>query len=208
MSNENNGNDEKGLRHRILEAARHLLVQEGYQGLSMRRIGKMGGFSATTIYLYFENKDALFHALIDEGFGYLQERLEEATEPLDDDPVGQLKAICRSFVDFGLEHPEYYEIMFMLHPEHVERYPPEKYRRAHSNIHYMIEALEGGKEAGDLVVEDPRVTASTIWASLHGIVSLLIAHRVDADIDRDVFIDTALRQTIAGVSAGGAGGDA
>ncbi len=203
MKNDERGNGANGLRRRILDASRHLLVSDGYQGLSMRRIGRAVGYSATSIYLHFEGKDALFHALIDEGFSELHERLEKVAAGYEEAPVDRLRALCRGFIDFGLENPEYYEIMFMLHPERMERYPAEKYRRARRNLDFLMMALAEGRTNGAFDVDDPRVSASTIWASLHGIVSLLIARRVDVRIDHDAFIETALRQTVAGVLAPG-----
>lgn len=199
MNEAESENGEKSLRRRILDTTRHLLVRDGYQRLSMRRIARAMGYSATSIYLHFEDKDALFHTLIDEGFERLREVLRRASETHADDPVRRLEALCRGFVDFGLENPEYYEIMFMLHPEHMERYPAEKYRRARRNLELLIETLASGAEKGLFGIKEPHVSASTIWASLHGIVSLLIARRIDVRIDRDAFIETALQQTIGGV---------
>jgi hypothetical protein len=80
----------------------------------------------------------------------------------------------------------------------MERYPPEKYRRARSNLDFFGQALKDGVEQGIFGIEDAKVTASTIWASLHGTVSLLLAERVDVSIDAETFIDTAIRQAIQG----------
>jgi len=54
-------------RREILEVARHLLVEDGYKNLSMRKIARQLACSQGTIYLYFKNKDEIFYALIDEG---------------------------------------------------------------------------------------------------------------------------------------------
>ena len=186
------------LRRRILDTARHLLVREGYQNLSMRKIADAIGYSATSIYLYFDSKDALLHTLIHEGMMHLHDKLKETATEHAEDPVARLRALCRCFIDFGLENPEYYEIMFQLRPERMERYPPEKYRRARSNLEFFGRALEEGVDQGIFAIEDAKVTASTIWASLHGTVSLLLAERVDVSIDAEAFIETAIRQSIKG----------
>ncbi len=188
------------LRRRILDATRHLLVAEGYTSLSMRKIARAIGCSPTAIYLYFQNKDALVHTLIDEGFGLLYEELrEEAARH--DDPVARLEALWRRYVAFGLRNPEYYEIMFMLHPERMERYPPEKYRRARRGLELSIQTLEEGRRMGLFAIEDPRVTASSAWAALHGAVALLLARRLDVRIDPEAFIDTTIRTLLRGVLA-------
>ncbi|MDQ7039505.1 MAG: TetR/AcrR family transcriptional regulator [Rhodothermus sp.] len=188
------------LRRRILDAARHLLVAEGYHSLSMRKIARAIGCSPTAIYLYFQNKDALVHTLIDEGFGLLYEELrDEAVRH--DDPVTRLEALWRRYVSFGRCNPEYYEIMFMLHPERMERYPPEKYRRARRGLELAIQTLEEGRKQGVFAIEDARVTASAAWAALHGAVALLLARRLDIRIDPEAFIETTIRTLLRGVLA-------
>ena len=191
------------LRRVILDSTRHLLVRDGYQSLSMRKIAKEIGYSATSIYLHFENKDALIHALIEEGMDQLLGGLKavEAAHPAD--PIACLRALCRRFVDFGLENPEYYEIMFMLHPERMERYPAEKYRQARRNLDVIAATLADGVAQGLMEVDDVRVTASSIWGALHGVVSLLLARRVDVRIDPDAFVEASIAQTLRGVLAPG-----
>ena len=198
MSGQSTSSEDGDLRRQILDTARHLLVREGYQNLSMRKIADAIGYSATSIYLYFDSKDALLHALIHEGMMRLHEKLDRTATQHADDPVGRLQALCRCFINFGLENPEYYEIMFQLRPERMERYPPEKYRQARSNLDFFGRALEKGEEEGIFEIEDAKVTASTIWASLHGTVSLLLAERVDVSIGRETFIETAIRHAIQG----------
>jgi AcrR family transcriptional regulator len=184
------------LRRLILDTARHLLVQDGYTNLSMRKIASKIGYSATSIYLHFDNKDMLLHALIDEGMKQLYESLSSIAARYENAPVDRLEALCDGFISFGLANPEYYEIMFQLRPERMERYPPEKYREARRNLDFYRSALAEGDRAGVLNVDDPGVSASAVWASLHGTVSLLLAERVDVRIDRDDFIQTAIQQTI------------
>jgi len=170
----------------------------------MRKIARDIGYSATSIYLHFENKDALIHALIEEGMDRLLAALQTAEVEHPEDPAARLYALCRCFVDFGLDHPEYYEIMFMLHPEHMKRYPAAKYRQARRNLDVIAATLSAGMARGVFEVDDVRVAASSLWASLHGTVSLLLARRVDVRIDTDAFIEATLTQALRGVLAAGA----
>ena len=186
------------LRRRILDTARHQLVQDGYQDLSMRKIASAIGYSATSIYLYFDGKDALLHALIHEGMMELRDQLQDVAAQYPDAPVRRMRALCRCFVEFGLDNPEYYEIMFQLRPERMERYPPDKYRQARENLDFFAQALKEGVEDEIFQVDDIKVSASTVWASLHGTISLLLADRVDVQIEPDTFIDTTIRQAIRG----------
>ena len=183
------------LRRAILDHTRRLLVTDGYDGLSMRKIARGVGCSATSIYLHFESKDALTHALIDEGMRKLYAALgaEDAAAP-----PRRLEALCRAYVAFGLANPEYYQVMFQLHPERMARYPPEDYRRARRNVELFAETLADGAGAGALRVETtPAVAAAALWTALHGLVSLLLAERVDVRVAGDAFIDAAIRQALA-----------
>lgn len=64
------------LRIQILEATRHLLVEDGLENISMRKIASRIGCKAPSIYYYFRNKDALIHAMIEEGNDRLYEALQ------------------------------------------------------------------------------------------------------------------------------------
>jgi AcrR family transcriptional regulator len=190
--------DETNVRRRILDTTRHLLISEGYTGLSMRKIARAVGFSATSLYLYFENKDALFHALIDEGMAQLYVAMEAAAARHPGDPERRLRALCEAYVAFGLDHPETYEIMFVLHPTKTARYPVDDYRRARRSLDLIGEALAEGAAPGARA--EPRLSASVAWAMLHGIVALLLARRLDAGIAPEAFIDVAIQHTLRGLA--------
>ena len=63
--------------------------------------------------------------------------------------------MCRAYLRFAIENPAYYEIMFTLHPQHMERYPQDKYRRVRRNLELMGALL--GRAAGKRPTEaDPK----------------------------------------------------
>ncbi len=187
------------LRRTILDTTRSLLVSEGYKSLSMRRIARAMGYSATSIYLYFESKEALFHSLIEEGMEKLQQSLTRAAAHFPDDPVGRLRALCREYLEFGLGNAEYYEIMFVLHSEYMGRFPAEKFRQARRNLQIIAATLSDGIEKGIMEADDPYVAASVLWSSLHGAVSLILTRRVDSRIDERLFIETVVHQAVDGL---------
>ena len=187
------------LRQAILDTARRLLVADGYDRLSMRRIASAVGCSATSIYLHFANKDALTHALISEGMDRLHAALSASVGP---DSVATLDALCRTYVRFGLDNPEVYQILFQLHPERMARYPAEQYRRARRNIEVFATALFQGASEGRLRAQPTAdVAANVLWTALHGLVSLLLAERIDVRLAGDAFVEAAVWQALAGLQA-------
>lgn len=193
-------NQSTDLRSIILDQSRSILLEYGFDRFSMRKIAQAVGCSATSIYLYFKNKDDLLHALIEEGF----ERMYQTLSMLnisDNDPLNSIKVLCRGFIDFGLMNPEYYEIMFQLHPKHMERYPVEKYRKARRNIDMIMHQLVEGNHQEIFYIDNARVVANVILATLHGAVSLLNAGRVDSRVARESFIETIIASIMAGLKS-------
>ncbi len=189
---------DKTLRRAILDTARAVVLEQGYQALSMRRIARTIGYSATSIYLHFEGKDALLHALIEEGMQRLGRVLKRAAAS-DGTPVMRLQRVCEAYVRFGLRNPEYYEIMFMLHPEHMKRFPPEKYRRARRNLEIIGNAIRDASSNASASADELLMRASAVWASLHGAVSLIIARRIDAKITRKELVERVVKNTVRGL---------
>src|SRR5262249_15993754 len=92
------------LRRMILDVAGELILEQGYEGFSMRRVAERIGYSATTIYRYYEDKDDLLFAVINEGFSEFARQLRGAAEGARD-PLKRLEALGRAYIRFGLENP-------------------------------------------------------------------------------------------------------
>lgn len=189
------------LRRQILDTSRELLIEQGYGGLSLRRIAAKIGCSATAIYLYFDNRDALVHSLIDEGFDMLYERVAAvaASGNDHDDSLERLRRIGWEYITFGLENPEYYEIMFLLDPREMARFPTDRYRRAARSMEPFIEELRRGIAAGRLRPVEPRSFVNVVWAALHGGTAIVLARRLDVRVDRHRFLRELLDNTLAGL---------
>src|SRR5271166_6960109 len=116
-------------RDKILDAARELFVAEGYEGVSMRKVAERIEYSPTAIYVYFADKNELFHELCREDFLRLQEVMKSPAMP--QDPIELVQQIGRNYIEFGVRYPNHYAFMFMTpHPTHE---PDEKDREIMGN---------------------------------------------------------------------------
>jgi len=189
------------LKPRMLEEARRSLLRDGWGGFSLRKVAREVGCSQSAVYLHFDNRDALVHALIDEGMGLLFERLVAANVAAPD-PRERIERMCRAYLAFGLENREFYEIMFSLPPEQMERYPSDKYKRATRNLGLFEEALAevwGIESAKDRAV---RLAATSIWSTLHGALCLLVNQRVDFSLPQHDVIASSVRLAMSMVDLG------
>ncbi len=172
-------------RTRILDAARDLFVSEGYEGVSMRRIAEQIEYSPTAIYFHFKDKETLIRELVDTDFLALAEQFSAAAQVAD--PVERLRLTGLGYADFALTHPNHYRLMFMTPHEPL---PPEGSRLDHGNpeedayaflVSIVADAITQKRFGARYL--DVQLTAQTVWAAVHGAVSLEIAKCNDAWID-------------------------
>jgi len=161
----------------------------------MRKIANKTGCALGTIYLYFENKDVLIHSLIDEGFEKMYQLILNKVNQYQE-PEKRLEIFCRQYVNFGISNPEYYEIMYLLHPERMNRYPKDKFRRARRTLELISNILEELAEKRGIIIKDSKLQSYSIWASLHGVITILLARRLDKKVDQNEFIETVIHKAV------------
>ena len=98
-------------RRKILDAARRMFVQQGYEGTTMRAIAAKIGYTPTAIYHHFKDKDALVAELSAFDFRALTQALQRVSSIAD--PLARFDKMGEEYVEFGLTHPMQYQFMFM-----------------------------------------------------------------------------------------------
>ena len=162
-------------RRKILDAARSMFVQRGYEGTTMRAIAAKIGYTPTAIYHHFKDKDALVAELSALDFQAFAQALRRTG--VEGDPLERLGKIGEAYVDFGLTHPMQYQFIFMMHrPEHAPNAP------AGDAYGFLRQTCAEVIATGRLRPEfnDPDELAQMLWASVHGLVSLQIVKGCEA----------------------------
>jgi len=194
--------EKQELRQEILDAARDLFVREGFENVSMRKIAEKIEYSPTTIYLYFKDKADLLDCIVEETFARLVRRQTNLDQTITD-PLERLRRGLRAYIEFGLKHPNDYRVTFMMMREPTMQ--PESCPRAHVLGQQAYENLLKGvarcAEAGLIEVDDLDMAAQVLWASIHGLTSLLIVKAAFPWKDRQRLIDTLIENSIAGLGA-------
>ncbi|MDD2724605.1 MAG: TetR/AcrR family transcriptional regulator [Methylovulum sp.] len=169
--------DREQLRLLILDAARSLFVERGIESASMREIAKQIGYSATTLYNYFADKEALLQALCDADFLALAAGMREIMQI--PDPIQRIQALCKGYSQFALQHPSHYRFMFMTPraPTNMDITDIEQgntEQDAYAQLQVIVQAtFDAGLFRADL--QDSELIAQTLWAGVHGVCSLEIA---------------------------------
>ncbi|WP_108668782.1 TetR/AcrR family transcriptional regulator [Peribacillus acanthi] len=149
-------------REMIMDAARNLFVHQGFQHVSMRQIAKELNCSHGAIYYHFKNKAEIFYKMVEHDFRQLDAILIEILErklPSRE----KLVSIFLGFIEFGLNHQNQYEIMFLIKDEEVKSYVNEAPNTSYERFAHAIFTLCEGK-----------ATIRQIWTvflSLHGFIT-------------------------------------
>jgi AcrR family transcriptional regulator len=167
-------------RDRILDAARDLFLENGPEAVSMRRVAADAGLTAMAIYRHFKNRDALLKAVVLKGhflfLQYLQRSLAAPT------PWDRLAQSGSQYLAFALENPRDYAILFMqaVGPEDEGARGPEWWQDA-ATFRFLVDRIREAGDCGLLLISDPEQTALTVWAHVHGLVSLYLANKLNLD---------------------------
>lgn len=190
------------LRREIMAAARELFVAQGYDSVSMRKVAEKIEYSPTTIYLYFKDKQDLLINLCEETFAQLHQSLEKI-ENASGDPLVCLKKGMRAYVEFGLQHPSDYTMVFITSPENYDAELADEYKyegsmgqRAFAHLETMVtQCIQQGK----IKKGDPATISQTIWASLHGLTALLIGHKDFPFVPQEKLINSVINTMTKGL---------
>ncbi len=162
------------MRKLILEAAMELFVNEGYNGVSIRKIAEKIEYSPGSIYTYFTDKDSIFYALHLEGFEMLYQKQLSAQGI--NDPRERLLAHGKAYINFALENQEYYDIMFILR-EPIELICKEEsldWTHGQRSFDLLVRNVADCQAAGMFKNQDVESVAFFFWSIVHGMVSIII----------------------------------
>ncbi|MDI6797031.1 MAG: TetR/AcrR family transcriptional regulator, partial [Desulfatibacillaceae bacterium] len=109
------------VRESIVQGALDLIVEEGYENLTMARLGARLKMTGANLYNYFENRDAMIIAIHKKIFSLLHEKLSQAVQSKSN-PLNRVKSLVSAFVDFGIKNPNIYDIAFSRPRRHYSAF--------------------------------------------------------------------------------------
>jgi AcrR family transcriptional regulator len=167
-------------KQRILEKALDIIIERGYEGLSMRRLGRHLGMTAATVYNYFQNKEEIYLHVLTRGFELLYGDMLRASRSADE-PFEKLRAVSKAWLHFGLNQSNYYDIMLTLYiPKYRDFVGGPLEPLAHRELTTALQVpdlITGILEEiayvyGNLRKEDARIHFIQLMTAIHGVVSL------------------------------------
>lgn len=193
--------ERENLRKRILDVSREIVVAEGFDALTIRRVAEAVEYAPGTLYLYFENRDAIARALCLEVY----QAMHDAISPIAKikDPRKRFRAFIRKYVAFALNQPEMYRLALMSDPKFsdvllrdgpIEGAGGPGQKTFALMVNTMAELRR--KEAGAFAL------AEMVWVAVHGLVSLKIVCHAYPVTPVNALADTLADTLLSGILHG------
>ncbi|THU33488.1 TetR/AcrR family transcriptional regulator [Niastella caeni] len=174
------------IKKAILDASMKLFMEQGFENVSIRKIADLIEYSPTTVYLYFKDKNEILYNLHEIGF----QKMAEYTADLwtIKNPLVRLHKMGEYYIQFGLENPAFYDLMFILQA------PMECLQAMDANCEWksgdqalgrLKETLQECMDKHLIIKGDIDAMAMTMWSMVHGMVSLAIRNRFDKVVTGD-----------------------
>jgi len=168
------------IKDNIIGEAMKLILDVGFNNMSIRKLARRLGMSPTNIYYYYSSQDEIYLNIQIKGFKALQASLENASCS-QKDPITALEKIIWAYLEFGFNNPDYYQIMLNSDTPRYLEYRGEKiepiaFRAKQMAIDAIAVPLKIIKRICDqnlgVPKEDAGFRAYQIWITLHGMVTL------------------------------------
>ncbi|NND69034.1 MAG: TetR/AcrR family transcriptional regulator [Halioglobus sp.] len=189
------------LRTALLDAALDVIGEIGPQGLTIREVARRAGVSHAAPYRHFTDKDELVLAVVERGFALLQQTMQERKDAAPADAMNQFAASGMAYVDFALQHPAYYRVMFsgdlLSSTGHVSLQ-----HTSSQALQDMVADITRCQELGMVKKADPVPQALAILSTIHGFVSLVNDNRVQHLLDNPYSLDQIRDMVLASIFEG------
>lgn len=169
--------EKETLKLLILNAAKKLFVEKGIEQTTIRNIADAIDYSVGTVYVYFKDKNAIFHDLHSIGFkelGHYFSQLFTITDPME-----RLRKMGSTYMKFAVENAEMYDLMFNLKApmEYLENQKNDLWSEGNETFGYVKKTVEDCMRIGHFEGHNSEGLSFMIWSLVHGMCSLEIRQR-------------------------------
>ena len=179
------------LKNALIKAGVEILAKDGVSGLSLRKVAMKAGVSHAAPYAHFADKQALIAAISTEGFRQLYERVSGVAEEHQNQPEKQLVEAAWAYVQFAMDDPDRFKVMFSGVLEKEKEYP-DFVTESQRNFQLVKMIVEANQASGRLRSGDSALVALSVWGIIHGFILLLL----EGQISHAVLEKMSLRELV------------
>lgn len=175
---ERKAKEKEEIKTLILNAAKKLFVKKGIEQVTIRKIAEEIEYSVGTVYVYFKDKNDILHELHTQGFGQLGGAMRILNSV--SDPMERLKALGRVYLQFAMDNPDMYDLMFNMKApmEYLESMHREEWNEGKATFDVLLKNVAHCIQQGHFEGHQLEPLSFVIWSTVHGMCSLHISQRV------------------------------
>jgi AcrR family transcriptional regulator len=196
--------EKEALKKKILEAASEIIIKEGYEHLSIRKIANMIEYSPGTIYQYFQDKSEIVSCIVEEGYRKILQGISNISfDP--ENPEESMHRAIRSYISVVLENSKMYRAILMHDIEGANEKVwilHEGVSQTRESMALLCRSIELGIRQRKFKPLDVEPTAQIIWTSTHGLVYRLLIEKNISDQQKEKLIDHHLKLLSHGLLVG------
>lgn len=171
--------EKEAIKKKIIDAAHEILIKDGFENLSIRKIASKIEYSPSIIYHYFKDKAEIVSCVVDEGYGKILQKIGKA-EIDRKDPINAIESVLRAYIELVMENQEQFKAILLNDLGDIQdkvNMLDEGISKYRKSVQSLCEVLELGMDSGKIRRMDIELTAQIIWTSTHGLVSRLLLEK-------------------------------
>lgn len=166
----------ENLKKKIIDAAEELLISDGYENLSIRKIASKIEYSPGIIYHYFKDKGEIMDKIVTKGYNNMLKKLSEVHVD-SENPEKTLVKGLKVYIEYMLENPEQFRAILMNNISEVQykvNILEKGISKNRESIGRLSKLIGLCIKKGKFRKMDEELTAQIIWSATYGLVSRLI----------------------------------
>ena len=164
--------EKEAVKQKIFDGASKLIIEHGYEKLSIRKLANEIEYSPAVIYNYFKNKDDIIKAItLDSYDRMLKELLYIDFESMT--PKTALKTGLLTLVQLLLKYREYFKATLLSGVNTTDKMYTDN-----SAVDHLINVLNKGVSSGDFDIDNTKFTAFLITTGIFGVVTMIVLNNI------------------------------
>lgn len=157
-------------REYILDTAVQLILERGFENVSLREIARQADYSPAALYRYFENKASISAAALERESARLLDALNEAGE--NGEPCSRLVDMCMVYIQFNLANPVFTILLNNLFGGRESFEQPAPEGSPYTLFLEAVRACIDGQPEKNRAAPHPEVLTYWLWSMIHGMATL------------------------------------
>jgi AcrR family transcriptional regulator len=163
----------KNLRQILIRTALEIISEKGVKVLSIREVARRAKVSHNAPYRHFKDKSELLSAIAQEGFDIMVQNTKKRFEQYPADPLLQFWEGGLSYIDFAIDNPSHYRVMFGNVQDKVN-FSDDLTDSSKKSFNLLLSSIINCQTENLVKKGDPKEMALTAWAIVHGFAMLCI----------------------------------